>query len=105
MPANAEMLSSEPPSCRTLCIRNADAVPKPVLYVIVPSQLPFDRDVAILQVKNIHDLGDSEVSFSYFNLTVLPALLEGVHDSWAIILATAWGDCAQRASLVHASIC
>ena len=80
MSSHREVGPAQSPRCRALRIRDRDAVSEPVLDVVVPGELSLDRDVAILQIEHIHDFRNGEVAFGDFDLAVLPALLEGVHD-------------------------
>ena len=76
---------------------------RPVGSVLSPSQAASDRDVAVLEIEEIHDLGDGEVALCDFDLPILAALLESVHDKSAVITATAWCNCAKSSGLVHSS--
>lgn len=73
--------------------------------IVIPSQLAFDGNVAVLQVEDIHDLGDCIVPFDNFDLSILPALLECVHDGRGVIAATRRSYGAQCACFVHPSKC
>jgi hypothetical protein len=83
---DGEVFATEAEGCTALGICDAHAIAHPVLDVVAPGELAADGNVAVLQVKDVHYFGDGVVTGGYFDLSVLPALLEGVHDRGAVIL-------------------
>jgi hypothetical protein len=102
MPSDGEGISPQSEGSASLRIGNADGVSSPVIDVIIPRKLAFYADITVLQVQDIHHFGDGVVAFGDFDLPILPALLERVHDRATIIFAARGGDGAKGASFIHA---
>lgn len=103
MTLQGEVLPTETESSASRCISHSDAVLKPVLYVVIPSQFASNRDIAIFEVEDVHYFGDGVITRCDFYLTILTALLKRIHNGGTIILGVGRCHGAKCSRLGHTS--